>query len=181
MVYIDNVYWGLLIFPFIAAVFTLPYALYQYNKYGSVSKLRTLIIYSFILYMLIAFFMVCLPLPDWESTVGNRWQDHLNLIPFRQIWLYWRNRPINLDTLIAYAQSMSLWQLLFNILLTLPFGVYLRYYFKQSLPRTILFSFLLSLFYEGSQLSALFGLYPGPYRLADVEDLICNTLGGAAG
>ena len=181
MVYLDNIYWGLLIFPLIAAVFTLPYALYQYNKYGSVSKLRTLIIYSFILYMLIAFFMVCLPLPDWESTVGNRWQDHLNLIPFRQIWLYWRNRPINLDTLIAYAQSMSLWQLLFNILLTLPFGVYLRYYFKQSLPRTILFSFLLSLFYEGSQLSALFGLYPGPYRLADVEDLICNTLGGVVG
>ena len=75
MVYLDNIYWGLLIFPLIAAVFTLPYALYQYNKYGSVSKLRTLIIYSFILYMLIAFFMVCLPLPDWESTVGNRWQD----------------------------------------------------------------------------------------------------------
>ena len=169
MVYIENIYWGLLIFPFIAAVFTLPYALYHYNKYGSVSKLRTLIIYSFILYMLIAFFMVCLPLPDWESTVGNRW------------WLYWRKRPLNFETLAAYAQSMSLWQLLFNILLTLPFGVYLRYYFKQSLPRTILFSFLLSLFYEGSQLSALFGLYPGPYRLADVEDLICNTLGGVVG
>ena len=59
MVYLDNIYWGLLIFPLIAAVITLPYALYQYNKYGSVSKLRTLIIYSFILYMLIAFFMVC--------------------------------------------------------------------------------------------------------------------------
>ena len=54
MVYLDNIYWGLLIFPLIAAVITLPYALYQYNKYGSVSKLRTLIIYSFILYMLIA-------------------------------------------------------------------------------------------------------------------------------
>ena len=80
---------------------------------------------------------------------------------------------------MEYAQSMSLWQLLLNILLTLPFGVYLHYYFKQSLPRTVLFSFLLSLFYEGSQLSALFGIYPGPYRLADVEDLICNTLGGA--
>jgi glycopeptide antibiotics resistance protein len=37
---------------------------------------------------------------------------------------------------------MSLWQLLLNILLTVPFGVYLRYYFKQSLKRTILYSFL---------------------------------------
>jgi hypothetical protein len=76
---------------------------------------------------------------------------------------------------------MSLWQLLFNILLTVPYGVYMRYYFKLSLKRTILYSFLLSLFYETSQITALFGIYPGPYRLADVEDLICNTLGGAGG
>ena len=181
MVYLTNIYTGLLVFPLIAAVFTLPYALYQYNKHGSVSKYRTLIIYSYILYMLIAFFMVSLPLPERSSTVGNRWQDHLNLIPFRQIWLYWRNRALSIENLRAYMTSFSLWQLLFNILLTMPFGVYMRYYFKQSLPRTILYSFLLSLFYETSQLTALFGIYPGPYRLADVEDLICNTLGGAVG
>ncbi len=30
-------------------------------------------------------------------------------------------------------------------------------------------------------IAALFGIYPGPYRLADVEDLICNTMGGAGG
>ena len=181
MVYINNIYTGLLVFPFIAAAFTLPYALYQYNRHGSVSKYRTLIIYSFILYMLIAFFMVSLPLPDRASTVGNRWQDHLNLIPCKQIWLYWRDRAFNIANIRAYLTSMSLWQLLFNILLTVPFGVYMRYYFKLDLKRTILFSFLLSLFYETSQLTALFGIYPGPYRLADVEDLICNTLGGAVG
>lgn len=49
MVYINNIYTGLLVFPFIAALFTMPYAIYQYNRHGSVSKLRTLIIYSFIL------------------------------------------------------------------------------------------------------------------------------------
>ena len=114
MVYINNIYTGLLVFPFIAAVFTMPYAIYQYNRYGSVSKLRTLIIYSFILYMLIAFFMVSLPLPDRASTVGNRWQDHLNLIPCRQIWLYWRNRAFNLrehpgiyDKHVAVAASVQ--------------------------------------------------------------------------
>ena len=30
-------------------------------------------------------------------------------------------------------------------------------------------------------MKALFGIYPGPYRLADVEDLICNTMGGVVG
>ena len=181
MVYIKVIYTGLLVFPFIAVVFTLPYAIYQYNRHGSVSKYRTLIIYSFILYMLIAFFMVSLPLPDRASTVGNTWREHLNLIPFRQIWLYWHNKPFGITTLKAYLVSMSLWQLLFNILLTVPFGVYMHYYFKLSLKRTVLYSFLLSLFYETSQITALFGIYPGPYRLADVEDLICNTMGGAAG
>ena len=181
MVYINNIYTGLLVFPFIAAAITLPYAVFQYNRHGSVSKFRTLIIYSYILYMLIAFFMVSLPLPTRESTVGNKWQDHLNLIPFRQIWLYWHNRAFSIATFQKYLMSMSLWQLLFNILLTVPFGVYMRYYFKMSLKRTVFWSFLLSLFYETSQLTALFGIYPGPYRLADVEDLICNTMGGAAG
>jgi len=181
MVYIEDVITGLIVFPFIAALFTFPYVMVQYHRYGSVSKYRTLIIYSFILYMLIAYFMVILPLPDRASTVGNTMQDHLNLIPFRQIWLFWHDKVISPDTVKAYMKSMALWQLLFNILLTVPFGIYMHYYFKQSLKRTILFSFLLSLFYEGSQLTALFGIYPGPYRLADVEDLICNTMGGAFG
>ena len=141
MVYINNIYTGLLVFPFIAAVITLPYAVYQYNRHGALSKLRTLILYSFILYMLIAFFMVSLPLPDRASTVGNRWQDHLNLIPCRQIWLYWHKRALSIKNIRAYMTSMSLWQLLFNILLTVPFGVYMRYYFKLDLKRTILYSF----------------------------------------
>lgn len=181
MVYIEDIITGLVIFPIVAFVFTLPYAVFQYNRHGSVSKYRTLIIYSFILYMLIAFFMVSLPLPDRASTVGNTWQDHLNLIPFKQIWLYWHDKTFGLAALKAYIVSMSLWQLLFNILLTVPYGVFMHYYFKLSLKRTILYSFLLSLFFETSQITGLFGIYPGPYRLADVEDLICNTLGGVVG
>ena len=109
MVYIDNIYKGLLVFPFIAALFTLPYAVYQYNRHGSVSKYRTLIIYSFILYMLIAFFMVILPLPDRASTAGNTWRDHLNLIPFRQIWLYWHDKTFGVAAFKEYLVSMSLW------------------------------------------------------------------------
>ena len=65
--------------------------------------------------------------------------------------------------------------------MTIPFGIYLRYYFKQDFKHTVFYTFLLSLFFELTQLSGLYGIYPGPYRLADVEDLICNTLGGMIG
>lgn len=45
----------------------------------------------------------------------------------------------------------------------------------------MLFSFLLSLFFEMSQLTGLFGLYSKPYRIFSVDDLILNTLGGLIG
>lgn len=181
MTYIETIKTGLIAFPFLAAAFTIPYAVFQYHRYGSVNRLRTLIVYSFMLYMIISYFMVILPLPEKESVAGNVWRDHLNLIPFKQIWLYWKDRPFSFSNILAYLKSFNLWQLLFNILLTVPFGAYLRYYFRQSFRRTVLYSFLLSLFFELTQLSALYGIYPGPYRLADVEDLICNTLGGVLG
>lgn len=44
-----------------------------------------------------------------------------------------------------------------------------------------LFQVLLSLFYELTQLTGLYFIYPGSYRLFDVDDLMANTLGGLLG
>lgn len=35
--------------------------------------------------------------------------------------------------------------------------------------------------FECTQLSGLYGIYPYPYRFFEVDDLICNTLGGMIG
>lgn len=40
---------------------------------------------------------------------------------------------------------------------------------------------MLSLFFEFTQLTRLYGIYPKPYRLCDVDDLILNTFGGIVG
>ena len=58
--------------------------------------------------------------------------------------------------------------------MTMPFGVYLRYYFCYHWRKTLQLSFLLSLFFELTQLSGLYFVYPGSYRLFDVDDLIVN-------
>ena len=65
--------------------------------------------------------------------------------------------------------------------MTLPFGFYLRYYFQNRLKQIIVKTFLLSLFFELTQLSGLYFIYSGNYRLFDVDDLITNTLGGVFG
>ena len=60
-------------------------------------------------------------------------------------------------------------------------GFYLRYYFRRRLFPSVLLALAVSLFFELTQLSGLYGIYPRAYRLFDVDDLICNTLGGFLG
>ena len=70
--FVKTILTGFAIIPFVAALITLPYVMYQYHKHSAVSKYRTFVIYSFVLYMLVAYFMVILPPPSLESTVGNQ-------------------------------------------------------------------------------------------------------------
>ena len=55
-VYLKVIGEAVFFFPLIALLFTLPYVLYNYRKYGSVFSVRILIMYSFVLYMLCVFF-----------------------------------------------------------------------------------------------------------------------------
>lgn len=169
------------LFPFIAFLITFPYILVQYGKYGSINKIRTVIIYSFILYLLCAYFLVILPLPEISevtSSVG------VELKPFRFINDIISNSPLvitDVSTYLSVFGEPHLYQVLYNLILLLPLGVYLRYYFKRGFFTTSLIVFLVSLFFEVTQLTGLYGIYPYAYRLFDVDDLIINTLGGMLG
>ena len=66
-VYLIPLQSALLLFPFLAAMITLPYIIIQYRKYGSILPIRVLIVYSFIFYLLCAYFLVLLPLPPMEE------------------------------------------------------------------------------------------------------------------
>ena len=68
-VYLESIKTAFLIFPFLAFLITLPYLLLQYHKYGSVPLIRSSIVYTFILYLLTAYFLVILPLPSKEEVL----------------------------------------------------------------------------------------------------------------
>ena len=82
--YLLSISKAILIFPIIAFIITLPFMIINYNKYGSISKLRTLIIYSFVLYLLCAFFLVIFPMPSQEY-VNILTIPKYQLIPFNFI------------------------------------------------------------------------------------------------
>ena len=52
-----------LLFPVLAALFSLPYVVAQYRRYGALLLFRVLVVYSLILYLMCAFFLTALPLP----------------------------------------------------------------------------------------------------------------------
>jgi glycopeptide antibiotics resistance protein len=171
------------VFPLIAALLTVPYVLYCYRKYGSISVLRSFILFSFVFYLQCAYYLTILPLPD-PALVAERTDAYYQLYPFFFIYDIIANSPFDLASprgWLSLLTSSYIYVPLFNILLTLPFGIYLAYYFRLRLRTVILLTFALSLFFEVTQLSGLFGVYSRPYRLADVDDLILNTLGGAVG
>src|SRR5574344_492540 len=176
MGYLSTIKTAFIIFPILAFLITFPYMLYHYHKYGAMPFLRVLIFYSFILYLLISYLLIILPLPS-KSDVAALTTPRVQLIPFSFI--------VDIITKVDFKTNIlttpEVYQIIYNLLLTLPFGVYLRYYFKRSMKQTILYTFLLSLFFELTQLTGLYFIYPRSYRLFDVDDLMINTLGGLCG
>lgn len=183
MGYINSIKIAMLVFPVLAFFITLPYMIFNYRKYGSINKLRTLILYSFVLYLLTMYFLVILPLPD-PDTVHTTYTQMLNLAPFTFIFDFLKETPFEISkpaTWIMSIKDATFYVPAFNVLMLIPFGMSLRYYFKCSFKKTLLLTALLSLFFELTQLSGLYFLYPGPYRLADIDDIIQNTTGGCIG
>ena len=173
---------ALVTFPVVAFLLTIPFLLYQYKKYKYVNKLRVLVIYSFLLYCIISYYLIILPLPSSRdiSSIYPRGRDMYQLIPFNFIRNIINETDVILDspfTYIYFFREEAFLQAIYNILLLTPLGIYLRYYFRKSYRKTILIGFLVSLFFELTQITGLYGIYNAPYRLFDVDDLILNTTG----
>jgi len=183
MSYMLIIKYALVFFPFIAFLFTAPFVLIEYHKFGSISLFKSFLVYLFVFYLLCAYFLVILPLPK-ISEVATLTTPRMQLVPFDFVFDFIRHSSFSLLDISTYLPALKetyFYVPVFNILLTIPFGMFLRYYFKCDLKKVVIFTFLLSLFFELTQLSGLYFIYPRGYRLFDVDDLILNTFGGFLG
>ncbi len=130
-----------------------------------------------------AYFLVILPLPSIE-TVSKMTTPTYNLIPFHFITEILNTTSFHVSDFQTYFPTMKnpvVYEAFFNIVLTVPFGIYLHYYFQLDFKKTFFYSFCFSLFFELTQLTGLYYIYPRSYRVFDVDDLILNTTGGVVG
>ncbi len=187
--YAEPIFGAILVFPLIAALFTVPFIIVNYRKFGGIAVMRVMIVYSFILYSMCTFLLTVLPLPD-PAEVARMAPHPIGWIPYRSLHKAMLEsglslaNPSSLADLGAWKRFLTcsdMFQVLANIAMLVPLGFYLRYYFRLSFKKTVLIGFCASLFFELTQLSGLYGIYPQPYRFTEMDDLINNTLGAALG
>jgi len=182
-VYLNPITIGIMVSFLIIYLAFIPTLVHQYRKYGTLKLRSNIVIASFIIYMITAWFMTILPLPSIEDVRAMK-SIQPNIRPFLFVDTFLKSSGFVLTrpgTWFAAIGSSSFFTVAFNIVLTIPFGVYLRKYFRFRLPWVAVSGLFLSLFYEMTQYTGLFGIYPKAYRFADVDDLIVNTLGAVTG
>ncbi|WP_028596083.1 VanZ family protein [Paenibacillus assamensis] len=175
-----------LFFPFIALALTLPFLVVQYRRYGYVNKLRAAVLYSMLLYMISAYFLVILPLPSSTDNCireGAFW-TYSQLVPFTFASEILNQTQVNFSqpsTYMLLVKEKAFLQAIFNVFLTIPLGVYARYYFRRTAFQTGCIAFGVACLFEITQITGLFGIFDCPYRLFDVDDFFLNTTGGLLG
>ncbi|WEV60327.1 VanZ family protein [Streptococcaceae bacterium ESL0729] len=182
-IYIEPIQIGAMAFFGVALLAILPYFIIQYRKNGGVGSWKLLVSFSFILYILCSYALTIFPLPSIDA-VKKMTGPTENLHLFAFVKYFREYNPLVLSDKSTWLPALKHWtffQPFFNVLLTLPFGFYLAYLFKKRFWTSLLYSFLLTLSFELIQRSALFGYYPRPYRLFDVDDLLLNTVGSMIG
>lgn len=181
--FIYDIQLGFLAFPLVALLLAVPYALYQYRRFGAISIWKTFVVFTFILYCLCAVSLIVFPLPaDHSAVVESARTPQLH--PFHVIDQICETTDFSLGDRSTWGPALRspvVYEAIFNVMLTVPLGAYLCYLFRCRWWMALLIGMATTLLFETSQLTGLFGLYAHPYRLFDVDDLILNTAGTMLG
>ena len=187
-IYTQSIMVAFLITIFLSFALFIPWLIYTYRKYGYLSISKTIIMFSFIFYFLSALCLVLLPLPSTRDTCSLQAADtvHYNLRPFQFIRDILKDSGIVLtspSTWLYITKQPAFFQAFYNFLLLMPFGIYLRYFLKKReyWKRAFIISFLLTLFYEVTQVTGVYGIFNCAYRIFDVDDLMLNSVGAWLG
>lgn len=161
-----------------AAVF-IPLLIFQYRRYGRFSASRWIWSVAAMIYLTALISYTLFPLPELTEAYCARRRQGFILDPteyFREMAQRYRGEPLR-DLLTSAAML----QMVLNLALFVPFGVLVRQLWRWRLPLIVLGGLGVSLLIELTQLTGNWGLSACQYRVADVNDLMTNTLGALIG
>lgn len=152
---------------------------YVYYKKSTNTFYKNVLIYSFGIYVLILLGITLFPLPIQAEEIAVNIKYNLglknNYIPFINTYK---------DLISDYNHGLifaSLKQIIGNILIFIPIGIYMPYFIKKiNLKKIIIIGIFSSLMIELTQLF-INTILTYNYRSVDVDDLILNTIGTIVG
>lgn len=145
-----NVWPMLFIFTIIIVSIRLFFIFYNKEKF---TFYKELLMFFFIIYILLLYYIVTFQ----DNNYGTN-----NFIPFKEIFRY------NITSRLFFKNVLG------NIVLFIPFGIFVTHYVKnKKIYPTLILSFLVSVSIEFTQ--SVIG------RTADIDDVILNLLGGILG
>ncbi|MCO7218438.1 VanZ family protein [Klenkia sp. PcliD-1-E] len=166
------------LFAGVLALGFLPWLAGQYRRYGRLRGWPAAVSAAVGLYACGLVALTLFPLPEETPGACSRvatWQ----LVPLdsvQQAWAAGRG-----DGLLGLLSTPSVLQVLLNVALFVPLGLLARWRFGVRPVRAVLLGLAVSVGVEVVQGTAVFGAYACPYRVADVDDVLTNTLGAALG
>ncbi len=183
--YLETIQISVALFPVLGLLIYFPIHHAHMKRFGEFHEYRAFVAYLCAFAVFSAMMLTVLPLPRIDQPACH-WIDRVKdnqFIPLRSFYdiiLYKTRHHLGWDV-HGLVANMALWQILLNFLMLVPFGFLFRALYGESLARSILYTFLISLFFETTQLTGIWGLAHCPYRVFDVDDLLTNTLGGVFG
>lgn len=155
-----------------------PMLVVQTRRYGGLSFRRLLGAAAVSIYAVALVAYTLLPLPELRANCGAG-GGGIELVPGHSVGDILRETE-GLSLLRTLTSRATL-QVVLNVALFVPFGLIARRYWNRGPVTSIVLGALLSLVIETTQLTGVWGLFECAYRVADVDDLIANTLGAALG
>ncbi|OZG59771.1 teicoplanin resistance protein VanZ [Bifidobacterium lemurum] len=160
---------AMVLWPFAAAVLTLPILAGLYHRHHRLRLTAATSAYLSVLYLLGLVSFTLYPMPDEPQVYCAAHHLTPQLDPLRFI-----------DDLRTGGLYGAL-QLLMNVALFTPLGFIIGRWLHARWRGALFGGFAVSLLIEISQLTGFWGLYPCTYRQFDVNDLMTNTLGALLG
>jgi glycopeptide antibiotics resistance protein len=143
---------------------------YTYKKYNLLNWRVLFNIFGFFSSFAVLIIFTIFPIPE-PGTLVCEGSNVLILNPFASL----------ADIVSGGLRIGPLLQVVFNILLFVPFGYFVKKQFNPKLITIFVLGLFTSLFIEATQYSAIYGIYPCSYRVADSLDVILNTSGVIVG
>lgn len=179
--YLEPIGSGLLVFLLVAGLLAVPFLVLQYRRRGRIEPRAVWVAASFTLFLVCAWALVLLPFPNDIAKYCATNAAKIQLVPFHWVTETIREASREGTGLGSLLTNGPLVIRIFNVLLLLPLGVFLRRWWGKGWVATGLIAFALSLAFELTQITGIWGLYDCSYRTFDVDDLIANTLGALLG